>query len=239
MLSSPTLARALVFVSALAMAACDPGAEPLPGAASSEKVMVEAAEAPVLREASDGSYLFDPGDESFAAIVYPTGEVAFRDYTEAGFSEVGIRVSGYEDWKAHGEKKAKHGRRKAEFLRATAERRAELAASYATQGSGRALEQLDLELRALALELAEDPATLRRRLFELWDDCAEGEATPEHSTVDKARLEHGRAARQQIESFIRAQLPQDGPKAYTPAELAKLNAARASQAEFAPYAPAD
>ena len=68
-------------------------------------------------------------------------------------------------------------------------------------------------------------AARKAGLFALWDDCAE--------TGGDALVAGGAAARALVIGAIRARLRGDG--AYTPAELARLNAVRRSTAVFAPY----
>jgi hypothetical protein len=62
-------------------------------------------------------------------------------------------------------------------------------------------------------------------LFELWDDCAE--------TGDSEMLYGAEHARLMVIGVIRARLR--GDDAYTPDELARLDARRTSTARFAPY----
>ncbi len=72
-----------------------------------------------------------------------------------------------------------------------------------------------------------DPGARRRALFELWDECAD--------TGTDDVIAAGKAAREHLESFVRQALPPGKPGAFTPAELAELNAHRVSRAPFAPY----
>jgi hypothetical protein len=67
----------------------------------------------------------------------------------------------------------------------------------------------------------------KEALFELWDDCAEA--------GDDDLVAAGANARKYVVGFIRAHLPAGGPGAYTPEDLARLNAQRRSKATFAPY----
>ena len=69
------------------------------------------------------------------------------------------------------------------------------------------------------------PSMKRELLFELWDDCAEG---------DDALGRAGAAARGEILGFIRTNLP----GAYSPADLAELNKKRHSKQAFEPDSPA-
>lgn len=71
------------------------------------------------------------------------------------------------------------------------------------------------------------PAAQRRRLiFDLWDELLDG-AGPEGAAAARARDE--------IRRFVQRALPAGSPHAYTRDELARLNAGRRSQLEFAPY----
>ena len=63
-------------------------------------------------------------------------------------------------------------------------------------------------------------------LFELWDECGEGEGP-----VGEA----GERARKMVIGWIRAKLPEGTPNAFTPAELVELGNHRSSHQPFAPY----
>jgi hypothetical protein len=75
------------------------------------------------------------------------------------------------------------------------------------------------------------PATRRRHLFELWDECEE----PRDHLDDRPVARAGETARRQIVAYIRRELPPGSPLAFTAPELAALNAVRASRERFAPY----
>jgi hypothetical protein len=65
------------------------------------------------------------------------------------------------------------------------------------------------------------PGERRRILFEIWDSCAEDSA--------------GDFARATIIAFIRRELPEGSPHAYSREVLAQLNLVRTSRARFEPY----
>jgi hypothetical protein len=67
----------------------------------------------------------------------------------------------------------------------------------------------------------------RALLFSLWDESLDGAGGPEASA--------GRAARATIVDFVRSTLPAGSPLAFSPDELARLNANRRSAVPFAPY----
>ena len=70
-------------------------------------------------------------------------------------------------------------------------------------------------------------AAKKRELFALWDDCAETGA-PE-------LVEASQRARAFLVGFVNAKLPPGSADAFSPDELARLNARRVSRAVFAPY----
>jgi len=73
-----------------------------------------------------------------------------------------------------------------------------------------------------------DPDERKAVLFELWDECAEGEG-PTGLAGDRART--------MVIGWIRAQLPPGSAAAYTAAELALLDGRRTSHQHFVPYEP--
>ena len=74
-------------------------------------------------------------------------------------------------------------------------------------------------------EQTRDVRERKRAVFELWDDCAE--------SGDADLVQGARDARATIATFVQAHLT--GSDAYTPGELAELNAHKMSTATFAPY----
>ena len=71
-----------------------------------------------------------------------------------------------------------------------------------------------------------DPDERKVVLFELWDECVEGEGV---------QAEAGARARMMVIGWIRAHIPAGTHGAYTPQDLAALDAHRTSHAHFAPY----
>jgi hypothetical protein len=70
-----------------------------------------------------------------------------------------------------------------------------------------------------------DPAARRAALFELWDECAEGE-----DPIGAA----GNRARAVVIGWIRTHLPPGSPGAFEADEIAKLSAGRSSRQPFVP-----
>jgi len=108
-----------------------------------------------------------------------------------------------------------------ELEQATSGIRQEMQARQESRWADDALEGLHDELAAAVSSRRRSPVEARRFLFERWDECTESGA--------------GLDARRIIEDLIRRRFPPDGPRAYTPEELANLNAERSSRMEFCPY----
>lgn len=116
--------------------------------------------------------------------------------------------------------------KKLAFLDATRDQRVQLGQRHRQQQLEQAPEIMRKNLARLWATVTE-PAARRAALFELWDECAETGAAP--------LVDAGRQARALVIGFVRAKLPAGSATAYTPAELAALNARRQSSATFAPY----
>jgi len=115
--------------------------------------------------------------------------------------------------------------KKLEMLDATRDQRAE-------RGAVRTQEQLDQAAILMQQNLERLWASTqnlderRAVLFEMWDECAEGD-TP----IGIA----GESARTMVIGWIRAHVPSGVPGAFTAAELAALDVGRGSRQHFAPY----
>ena len=72
----------------------------------------------------------------------------------------------------------------------------------------------------------QDLGERKAALFELWDECSEGEG-PTGEAGDRAR--------KMVIGWIRAKLPEGTPAAFTPTELTELDQHRSSHQPFAPY----
>ena len=91
-----------------------------------------------------------------------------------------------------------------------------------------ALEALPARLEELWGDERLDAAERRRLIYAMWAECAAA------NDDDPELVEAGTAARAIITRFVRTRLPAGGPDAYTPEDLAGLNAGRAGS-PFAPY----
>lgn len=113
--------------------------------------------------------------------------------------------------------------RKLKALDETRDERAERGTAYRSEQLARSAELMRKNLDQLH---AASPAELHEALFELWDECAEGEG-PTGEAGDRARAE--------VIGWIRAHLPAGGANAFTTDEIATRDAHRSSKQHFAPY----
>ena len=130
---------------------------------------------------------------------------------------------------------SRHTAAKLEFMRDTEGMRTRMAhtwmkARLATQLDALISEAL-LVWRDRSLSLVER----RRRIFLKWDECEEsGRAAG--SAIEQLRADAAALARRRIEALVRLLAPAGSPQAFTPGELARLNAGRRSGRAFDPYA---
>jgi hypothetical protein len=115
--------------------------------------------------------------------------------------------------------------RKLAMLDQTREERAQRGEVYRSEQLDRSAELVRKNLEMLWASTA-DMAQRKEALFEMWDECSEG---------DDAAGVAGERARGQVIGWIRARLPARGPGAFTDAELTRLSARRTSKQPFAPY----
>ena len=115
--------------------------------------------------------------------------------------------------------------RKLKLLDDTRAERVASGAAFRAGELGRSAELMAHNLDALSRTEME-PEALRRALFELWDECAEG---------DDPAGAAGQRARAMVLGWIGAHLPHGRPGAFSPDDIAALDAHRASHQHFAPY----
>jgi hypothetical protein len=115
--------------------------------------------------------------------------------------------------------------RKQKMMEATHEERAQQRAVH-SDAQLRDADKLVRKTLAQLWRATTDPAARRQALFELWDECEEGEG---------ARAEAGARVRTHVLGWIRAKLPAGSRDAYTDDEVARLNAGRRSSQPFKPY----
>ena len=115
--------------------------------------------------------------------------------------------------------------RKRALLDSTRDERAERGGSFRAQQYAKSSEIMQRNLDQLWRSNA-PIAERREALFELWDECVEG---------DGPQAEAGARARAQVIGWIRAKLPRSSADAFTTAEIAAFEAKRSSQQHFCPY----
>ena len=115
--------------------------------------------------------------------------------------------------------------RKRKLLADTFDQRADIGARHAARQLDRSGELMQRNVMRLWAAVMSAPEK-REALFQMWDECAEGEG---HSG------EAGTRARAIVIGFIRAHAAAGSPDAYTPDEPARLDAKRTSKQHFAPY----
>jgi hypothetical protein len=160
------------------------------------------------------------------------GSIAFEDPPSAklvaGKEGIGARFD-LNDLVARAIGEDPYSYEKGRIAEATREARLCMAVKEEEARKRRALLQIGGQLEAIWRRGELAPAERRALIFDLWDDCVEEARDGAAATVA--------AARASIEAFVRRVLPAGSRDAFTPAELAQLNARRTARAPFAPYAP--
>ncbi len=174
---------------------------------------------PRLRPTGDGGYAFE--GHLFDATISPEGEVRFSDMPAIQFG--GFPLNFVFDLTTLAEEAAGNDPHIAErrwFIDGTRNVRRRLVAETRAHEEGRGLVRLRHALRNVWAR-SESASARRRQIFSMWDECAEDEI--------------GQRARTAILEFVGTHLR--GEDAYPPAELARLNAGRHSEAAFVPPPP--
>jgi hypothetical protein len=154
---------------------------------------------------------------------------------------VSVPLAGLADWltRRGQERRAKEALEEAGLSES---QRLMVAIAEVAETTERELAALDGELAELWVDTSKPASERRRLLFELWDECEEGDGTGRKLRVtdaetapDALREQAGERARATIETFIRKRLPAGSGDAFSPAELAALDARRRSKRPFDPY----
>ena len=181
----------------------------------------DARDAHELKQDGDGYKAEHP---TWEGRVDPDGNVHFKD--KPNWQQHGLTAS-FDATDAlmreHGEDP--YAAEKKKFLDDTREERYQIGKRYKHQELARSAE-LAQETLTWIWSQTTDTRERKDAVFELWDACAE--------SGDDDLVAGGKAARAMIVGFIQAHLV--GADAYTPAELTELNAHKASNETFAPYA---
>ena len=123
---------------------------------------------------------------------------------------------------------------KTEFLAETEALRLRMAHTWLKQRLAEQRRALVDQVLAVWRDASLPLAARKRRIFVLWDECAEpGDL---RSPADEIRAEAAVEARGRIEALMRMLAPPGSPQQFTAAELAEFNAGRQSRARFDPYA---
>jgi hypothetical protein len=157
----------------------------------------------------------DAGDRS-QAVVAPVARGSF-DLTDALMRRKGLDP---------------YASKKLAFLDSTRDERVRIGAAHRDRHLARTAEIMQRNLDRVWQTIA-DPRARREALFELWDEADPDAASAEGAAAAAAAAQ----ARQLVIGAIRARLPPGTADAYSPAEIARLDARRRSRAPFAPYAP--
>jgi hypothetical protein len=170
------------------------------------------------------------------ARVRPDGSIRFRDPPPATVGVQGLGIGGTFDLNDLAFRAAgvdPYRTQKQRLADETREDRICLANEDRLDRKRIALGQLRQQLDAIVRRPEGDAQSWeerRRLVFELWDDCVEG-----GSEAERALAAAFRAA---IIGYVRRELPQGSPHAFTPEELATLNRRRSTRERFDPYAAA-
>lgn len=139
---------------------------------------------------------------------------------------LGGRIGGLADWLT----RAKRSKARRDFLANTEALRTKLRTESQRSAERRAIVDLAKRLGAIWTNPSLDAATRKRRIFELWDDCAETDDGAEETPPDA-----GTKAREVIVAFVQQAAPATSRDGFSRTELDRLNAKRRSRARFDPY----
>lgn len=175
-----------------------------------------------MRRTEDGGYALDDGP--FTAYIAPDGSFRFEDHP-MNVNGIGLQFD-VTDAIMSGNGEDPYIARKRAFLEATEGLRAALKAKELGANLGRAASKIQGRLERIWAS-ARTAEERRRMLFEIWDGALE--------SGDEQRVAVGAQIRSTVLRFVRTELPRGSREGYTPSELRRLNAKRASNAPFAPY----
>lgn len=158
----------------------------------------------------------------FEAVIHPDGSVSFSDHPDVtmdfahgsgGFdiTDAIMHGAGQDPYAAEREWFMEHAESTVERLEAQAR----------TQQHAHSLTSVRSQLRTLWDDTGQSASARRRAIFEVWDECADGE--------------EGASAREAVIAFIRREIPETSADSYTMIELARLNSSRQSAERFDPY----
>ncbi len=169
---------------------------------------------------TDGTYHWQ--GSGFEAVIHPDGSVTFSDHPDisvdwahgsGGFdiTDAIMHSAGQDPYQAEREW----------FMEQSETLRERLETQARAQQQAHSLTGVRSQVRTLWEDASRPAADRRRAIFELWDECADGD--------------EGAPAREAIVAFIRREIPDSSPDSFTMIELARMNAHRQSAERFDPY----
>jgi hypothetical protein len=188
---------------------------------------------------SNGTMVYRAKGFPFKAILHPNGRIEFK-----GKVPLPASMPGVSDALLHGNGEELYQAQKKKLLDDTFELRLGMAVAWTEARLEERLAALTRELFDVWIDGSRSRPARREILFERWDECdtlpaPKIDGFEPASRIDDVRRGAGRRARAKIEQFIRKHLPRSSEHAYTPEELARLNARRHSRARFDPYGDRD
>ncbi|HEY4243289.1 MAG TPA: hypothetical protein VGM88_25930 [Kofleriaceae bacterium] len=188
------------------------------------------AEGSELLPSGHGTYKTDLGGSDWrtrtsTAHVARDGTVHFENAPDFDIHVGLFGIAGkmnFDDWLLRRKHQDPYGAAKRAYLERTFDERARIA--ELNRAEDLAHSDIAMQRNVAAARAIPDPAARKAVLFELWDEAAED--------GDDALVQAGAEARAFLVGAIRAMRP---ALAFTPDELAQLNAHRHSRAVFAPY----
>lgn len=208
--------------------------EALPAPPTPQELGKESSGEPSWASAPDGGY--DVDGLVFSAHVDAEGRVTIRDKGIEGnliITPLFVAFAGIVDFtdlvsRMLGEDP--YWYRKKAFLESTFGERLAMRRDNAEVTMIKALANLPAYLEAVWTYPGFSLDQRKKILFALWDECAED--------GNELMRQGGAEARNLIVGFIQSRVPPNSREAYSPTEIAALNAVRTANYSFAPYSPA-
>lgn len=190
-----------------------------------------------LQRDKQGNLVFK--DRSFTAIIKPDGTLQFKDEPNVKRQGIGasfdlndalMRMAGDDPY----------GYEKRRFAKATQKLRLKLRQEQYRTLLSSGIGSMRGYLDHLWHKYQGNLSSLRRILFDLWDECEEApsrQSSIETSGWVKKQKQMAQATRRLILCFIQQKLPRQNKRSFSDHELKQLNKRRKSLQPFAPYAP--
>jgi hypothetical protein len=158
----------------------------------------------------------------FEAVIHPDGSVSFSDHPDVtmdwAHGSGGFDIT---DMIMHGAGQDPYAAEREWFMEHAESTINRLETQARASQQAHSLTGVRSQVRTIWGDTARSAADRRRAIFEVWDECADGE--------------EGADAREAIVAFIRREIPAASADSYTMIELARMNAHRQSAERFDPY----